>query len=235
MPLFKSKLTLEEQLIQTRMKTDNKIAESRAKFDKENAKMDEESRKMGIPALPEELISVIRTNTDLEIIKYRSDSDEELNKLALEKAQLTSGTKEYKALLKKERRQIKIDEAYSLTFLHNEEVEQRNLTIAKLNEQIVQHKAHDKAVLKEIASDFRGIKSDFIEENRRITEQNRQRVHGHNLQNEKFDDFNGHDDYEDSNVLTQAEELRTLKGLLDDGILTQDEFDAQKSKILGNG
>jgi len=30
------------------------------------------------------------------------------------------------------------------------------------------------------------------------------------------------------------EELTKLKGLLDEGVLTQDEFDAQKQKILQN-
>ena len=32
----------------------------------------------------------------------------------------------------------------------------------------------------------------------------------------------------------KVEQLRELKGLLDDGILTQEEFDAEKKRILGN-
>ena len=39
-----------------------------------------------------------------------------------------------------------------------------------------------------------------------------------------------------SNVQSKSkvEQLRELKGLLDDGILTQEEFDAEKKRILGN-
>ena len=33
---------------------------------------------------------------------------------------------------------------------------------------------------------------------------------------------------------SKIEQLRELKGLLDDGILTQEEFDAEKKRILGN-
>ena len=32
---------------------------------------------------------------------------------------------------------------------------------------------------------------------------------------------------------SKVEQLRELKGLLDEGILTQEEFDAEKKKILG--
>ncbi len=38
----------------------------------------------------------------------------------------------------------------------------------------------------------------------------------------------------DNQKKSVVEQLRELKGLLDDGILTQDEFDAEKKRILGN-
>ena len=34
-------------------------------------------------------------------------------------------------------------------------------------------------------------------------------------------------------VVSVVEEIRGLKGLLDDGILTQEEFDAKKRQLLG--
>ena len=37
----------------------------------------------------------------------------------------------------------------------------------------------------------------------------------------------------DGNVISVVEEIRGLKGLLDDGILTQEEFDAKKRQLLG--
>lgn len=37
----------------------------------------------------------------------------------------------------------------------------------------------------------------------------------------------------DSSKLNTAEELKELKGLLDDGIISQEEFDAKKKNILG--
>ena len=35
------------------------------------------------------------------------------------------------------------------------------------------------------------------------------------------------------NVVSVVDEIRGLKGLLDDGIITKEEFDAKKSKLLG--
>jgi len=251
MPLFKSKskLTVEEQLTNIRAKADENLAKSRAKFDKEHAKMDEESKDpfyTEISALCAETIASIRSHTDSELIKYRAGVDERLANFALEKAQLTLGTKEYKELVKKERHQLKVDRDNAAVLQHNEEVPQRDLQIAKSNERIAQIDAHNKAVLQDIASDFRGIKSNFIEENRQITQQNRQRVQqmrGNRNPNltlqmeisEELVDFSSLDASTQTNhANSRVEALKSLKELLDSGVLTQAEFDAEKSRILNN-
>lgn len=38
---------------------------------------------------------------------------------------------------------------------------------------------------------------------------------------------------EQTKILSTAEQIRELKGLLDDGLITQEEFDAKKKQILG--
>jgi len=93
--------------------------------------------------------------------------------------------------------------------------------IGKLSHAITRE--HNKAVLKDVANDIRGIKSDFIEENKQISQQNRQKAQ------ERRKDMNT-----SPNSTSYIESLKSLKDLLDAGILTQEEFDTEKAKILNN-
>ncbi len=49
----------------------------------------------------------------------------------------------------------------------------------------------------------------------------------------QIQDYITHYNAQGSTCVPVADEIRSLKGLLDDGILTQEEFDAKKKQLLG--
>lgn len=48
-----------------------------------------------------------------------------------------------------------------------------------------------------------------------------------------FNDFKENDEVNDNNVISSADEILKFKKLLDDGIITQEEFEAKKKQLLG--
>jgi len=102
-----------------------------------------------------------------------------------------------------------------------------------------QMKASDRRILREVKDDLVGIKRDFVADNRRITQQNRQRVQqvgGNTLINSQTTTPQESITPQNisSNPIARVEALKSLKELLDAGVLTQAEFDSEKSKILGS-
>ena len=83
----------------------------------------------------------------------------------------------------------------------------------------------DRAVLREIKEDIVDIKRDFINDQRQITANNRQRAQ------EMRDN---HSNTNTNSTATRLGELKELKELLDSGALTQEEFDSEKAKILNS-
>jgi len=79
----------------------------------------------------------------------------------------------------------------------------------------------DKRIIREVKDDLVGIKRDLVNENRQISQQNRQRVQ------QMQENANP-----SSNPNSRIEALKSLKDLLDAGVLTRAEFDSEKSKIL---
>jgi hypothetical protein len=48
-----------------------------------------------------------------------------------------------------------------------------------------------------------------------------------------FNDFKEKDEVNDNNTISSADEILKFKKLLDEGIITQEEFDAKKKQLLG--
>lgn len=83
------------------------------------------------------------------------------------------------------------------------------------------HRELDREVLRGIKRDITNIKSDFIMEQRQISANNRLVVE--NIRNNQN---------QTSNI--RIDDLKSLKDLLDSGILTQEEFESEKGKILNS-
>ena len=177
MPLFKSKskLTLEEKLLQSRMKSDEKLAKSHSKF-------------IEIAKNTQSKIPVGRVNHEFDhakqrLVEHRLWLDGEVTELAQKRNELATLTDisdmekriKEKELLKDEIRILKDENASS--FIARSQAERAirtdEITMHDANQKEI--RAHNKRVLGEWLEEVRDIGNDFVEDQRRISERNRQR------------------------------------------------------------
>jgi len=101
---------------------------------------------------------------------------------------------------------------------------------AELRQELSEVKAYNRAVINEWKEEVRGIKRDFLDNQRQITQNNRARARGTSV------DSPVPSLEETTNLIPDQSSkfaaLKELKDLLDSGILTQEEFESEKIKLL---
>jgi len=100
----------------------------------------------------------------------------------------------------------------------------------QLDEELAEVKAHNRAVISEWKEEVRGIKRDFLDNQRQITQNNRARARGTSIDSSVSSIEETTNQTSDQSSKFAA--LKELKELLDTGILTQEEFESEKNKIL---
>jgi len=136
-------------------------------------------------------------------------------------------------------KRLKIDEETKLKKAETEATYQREMAeiatkfepIEKARaERIAKVDAHNRAVINEWKEEVRRIKRDFLYNQRQITQNNRARARGTSVDSpapsiEETTDLT-------SDQSSKFAALKELKELLDSGILTQEEFESEKIKLL---
>ena len=139
-------------------------------------------------------------------------------------------SKEERAISKAEKKRLKMEKWERIGAEAQAQIDKINVEtaekkaiyeerIAKRGERIAEIDAHNKAVIQDWLGDVRRIKNDFVQENRQISQQNHQKIQ---------------ERHNDSDQDYRVAALQSLKALLDSGVLTQEEFETEKARILSN-
>jgi len=177
MPLFKSKskLTLEEKLIQSRLKSDEKRAKSREKFT--------EMAKNSEGKIPVDRVNFIFNDADRLLTDHRAKLDREAEEIRHKRTELAASTviseKERRireaTLLKEETKIFKDEKASSESVRLQAQMAIQTDEIAMHDANQKEIRAHNKRVLGEWIEEVGEIGNDFLDEQRQISERNRSR------------------------------------------------------------